>query len=124
MDAIRGPVLISRNYLDRQNIASAKLAGITTDLGLSTTQYNTCVAVLFAGYVALQIPSNMLASKIPIPGICESLLVEHASMSIARAYNFDRYLLHVYGLGYGQCVHWCRTFIRRSCHLSCCTRFH
>lgn len=60
------------NYLDRQNIASAKLAGITTDLGLSTTQYNTCVAVLFAGYVALQIPSNMLASKISIPGICKS----------------------------------------------------
>jgi len=38
------------NYLDRQNIAAAKLAGIMEDLNLSITQYNTVVSVLFAGY--------------------------------------------------------------------------
>jgi len=38
------------NYLDRQNIAAAKLAGIMEDLGLSITEYNTVVSVLFAGY--------------------------------------------------------------------------
>lgn len=38
------------NYLDRQNIAAAKLAGVMEDLGLSITQYNTVVSVLFAGY--------------------------------------------------------------------------
>jgi len=59
------------NYLDRQNIASAKIAGIDKDLGLTATQYSTAVAVLFAGYVALQIPSNMVASKISVPGICK-----------------------------------------------------
>lgn len=58
------------NYLDRQNIASAKIANIHVDLNLTTTEYNTAVAVLFAGYVALQIPSNMVASKISVPGIC------------------------------------------------------
>jgi hypothetical protein len=63
-----------RNYLDRQNIASAKIAGIDKDLGLTATQYSTAVAVLFAGYVALQIPSNMVASKISVPGICKSYL--------------------------------------------------
>ena len=59
----------SRNYLDRQNISSAKLANITGDLGLTANDYSTAVAVLFAGYVAFQIPSNMLASKIKYPGI-------------------------------------------------------
>lgn len=44
------------------------------DLGLTTTQYNTCVAVLFAGYVSLQVFSNIFASKINYPGICKSLI--------------------------------------------------
>ncbi|WVW85207.1 hypothetical protein I302_107245 [Kwoniella bestiolae CBS 10118] len=57
------------NYLDRQNIGSAKIAGITTDLNMTTSQYNTAVAVLFAGYVSLQVPSNMLIAKISYPGI-------------------------------------------------------
>ena len=38
---------------------------------MTATQYSTAVAVLFAGYVALQIPSNMVASKISVPGICK-----------------------------------------------------
>ena len=54
------------NYLDRQNIASAKLAGITTDLGLSTTEYNTCVAVLFAGYVALQVSRQVIYHSVAL----------------------------------------------------------
>ena len=82
--------LTDSNYLDRQNIASAKLAGITTDLGLSTTQYNTCVAVLFAGYVALQIPSNMLASKIPIPGICKFRQWRLTSKLVSSTDNPDK----------------------------------
>ncbi|WWC90319.1 uncharacterized protein L201_005252 [Kwoniella dendrophila CBS 6074] len=72
IDILMMPVLMALyilNYLDRQNISSAKIAGIAKDLGMTTTQYNTCVAVLFAGYVSLQIPSNMLISKIKYPGI-------------------------------------------------------
>lgn len=38
------------NYLDRQNIASAKLADITTDLNLSQVEYQTTVSILFVGY--------------------------------------------------------------------------
>ncbi|WVQ84672.1 hypothetical protein IAT38_006827 [Cryptococcus sp. DSM 104549] len=72
LDILLMPILVVLyilNYLDRQNISSAKIAGIMTDIGLTTQQYNTCVAVLFAGYVSLQVPSNMLASKIKYPGI-------------------------------------------------------
>lgn len=73
------------NYLDRQNIASAKLADITTDLGLSAVQYQTSVSILFASYsefvfilpsrkadpfpVLMQVPSNMIAGKVKYPAV-------------------------------------------------------
>ncbi|ORY30756.1 putative nicotinamide mononucleotide permease [Naematelia encephala] len=70
LDMLLMPTLILLyllNYLDRQNISSAKIAGIATDLGLTADQYSTSVAILFAGYVSLQIPSNIIASKIKYP---------------------------------------------------------
>lgn len=42
------------NYLDRNNIASARLAGLEDDLGLTSTQYQTCVSILFVGYLLMQ----------------------------------------------------------------------
>lgn len=41
------------NYLDRQNIASAKLATLVEDLNLTSVQYQTCVSLLFLGYSKL-----------------------------------------------------------------------
>lgn len=38
------------NYLDRQNIASAKLANLVQDLNMTSVQYQTAVSLLFAGY--------------------------------------------------------------------------
>lgn len=58
----------------RQNLSSAKIAGLTDDLGLTAQQYGTCVAVLFAGYISLQIPSNMIASKVGITVVVRSVL--------------------------------------------------
>lgn len=43
-------VMFILNYLDRQNIASARLAGLEEDLGLSPVQYQTSVSILFVGY--------------------------------------------------------------------------
>lgn len=53
MDVIILPCLMLMyilNYLDRNNIASAKLASITEDLNLTPTEYQTCISILFAGY--------------------------------------------------------------------------
>ncbi|KAJ5901515.1 hypothetical protein N7495_002043 [Penicillium taxi] len=57
------------NYLDRNNIASARLAGLEEDLGLVGNQYATCVSILFVGYLLMQIPSNLLLNKIGKPAI-------------------------------------------------------
>ncbi|EHY58396.1 hypothetical protein HRR83_007238 [Exophiala dermatitidis] len=57
------------NYLDRQNIASAKLADITQDLDLSGVEYQTSVSILFAGYILMQVPSNIVVGKIQYPAV-------------------------------------------------------
>ncbi|KAK0116909.1 hypothetical protein ONS96_012755 [Cadophora gregata f. sp. sojae] len=57
------------NYLDRNNIAAAKLAGIMEDLSLSTVEFNTSVSILFVGYLLMQVPSNLFLNKIGKPAI-------------------------------------------------------
>lgn len=52
------------NYLDRNAIALAKINGIQEDLNLSGSQYQTCVSILFVGYILGQIPSNMLLTRV------------------------------------------------------------
>ncbi|OAA57589.1 MFS transporter [Niveomyces insectorum RCEF 264] len=47
------------NFLDRNNIAAAKVAGLSTSLHLTSAQYSTAVAILFVSYVLAQIPSNV-----------------------------------------------------------------
>jgi hypothetical protein len=42
------------NYLDRNNIAAAKLAGLEKDLNLTGDQFQTSVSILFVGYLLMQ----------------------------------------------------------------------
>lgn len=60
MDIIILPCLMLMyilNYLDRNNIASAKLANISEDLDLTPTEYQSCISILFAGYSKRSMPS-------------------------------------------------------------------
>lgn len=52
------------NYLDRNAIALARLNNLEDDLNLSGTEYQTCVSILFAGYIIGQIPSNMVLTRV------------------------------------------------------------
>jgi hypothetical protein len=53
-------VLIVSSYLDRNALANARVQGIEKSLGLKGDQFNTAISVLFAGYIALQVPSNAI----------------------------------------------------------------
>ncbi|KAL1633769.1 hypothetical protein SLS56_002648 [Neofusicoccum ribis] len=57
-------IIFIMNYLDRNNIAAAKVSGIKETLKLTSTQHSTAVAILFVGYVLMQIPSNVFLSQI------------------------------------------------------------
>ncbi|OQV04535.1 hypothetical protein CLAIMM_09398 [Cladophialophora immunda] len=87
------------NYLDKNAIASARLNGLEDDIGLTGSQYNTCISILFVGYLLMQLPSNMLmASKKIRPSIymgccmalwavcsaCTALVQNYRGLVIAR----------------------------------------
>ncbi|KAH8692211.1 major facilitator superfamily domain-containing protein [Talaromyces proteolyticus] len=52
------------NYLDRNNIAQAKLDSFEADLGLRGDNFNTAVSILNVGYMLMQLPSNMLITRV------------------------------------------------------------
>lgn len=58
------------NYLDRNAITVARLDGMEEELGLTGSQYQTCVSILFVGYILGQIPS----SKYPAFTSCSPIL--------------------------------------------------
>ncbi|KAH8596271.1 major facilitator superfamily domain-containing protein [Bisporella sp. PMI_857] len=57
------------SYMDRTNIGNAKIAGMAHDLNLDSARYSVVLVVFFAGYVAMEVPSNMLLTKIGRPSI-------------------------------------------------------
>lgn len=54
--------MLTNNVL-QNNIAAAKVAGISKSLHLSSNEYATAVAILFVGYVLMQIPSNIFLAQ-------------------------------------------------------------
>jgi MFS family permease len=57
------------NYLDRNNIAAARLKGLERDLKLDETEYATCLSILYVGYILMQVPSNMFINLISRPSL-------------------------------------------------------
>ncbi|KAG0004143.1 hypothetical protein BGZ80_001673 [Entomortierella chlamydospora] len=57
-------VLYLCSFLDRVNIGNAKVAGLSTDIELTSTQYNWALSIFFIGYVIFEIPSNILLKKV------------------------------------------------------------
>jgi MFS family permease len=55
-------ILFLLNVLDRNAIANARLGGLEDTLGIDDLQYQTAVMVLWAGYISMMVPSNMLLS--------------------------------------------------------------
>lgn len=64
LNLISQVLIDDRSYLDRNALPNARIQGIEEDLGLKGDQFNTAISVLFAGYIALQIPSNMLLTRV------------------------------------------------------------
>ncbi|KAF1807991.1 MFS general substrate transporter [Eremomyces bilateralis CBS 781.70] len=48
------------SFLDRVNIGNARLYHLEEDLSITSQQFNTAVSVLFATYIASELPSNLV----------------------------------------------------------------
>lgn len=51
------------SFLDRSNVANARLEGLTTDLNMTGNQYLTGLTLYFIGYVLFEIPCNIVLKK-------------------------------------------------------------
>ena len=100
-------VMYVLNYLDRQNIASARLAGLPEDLNINATQYQTCVSILFVGYILMQVPSNMILGRIKWPGIYINLAMAAwgvVSACMAAVHSYPGLLLARFFIGFVEAV--------------------
>ncbi|KAJ5459536.1 uncharacterized protein N7458_001088 [Penicillium daleae] len=52
------------NFLDRNNLSQARLGTLEKDLGMKGTDFNLATSILFVGYLLMQLPSNLLLTRI------------------------------------------------------------
>ena len=52
------------NFLDRSNLAQARLGGLEDDLGMEGTDFNLATSIFFVGYLLMQLPSNLLITRL------------------------------------------------------------
>ncbi|KAI0137057.1 major facilitator superfamily domain-containing protein [Xylariales sp. AK1849] len=96
-------VLYIMNYLDRNNIAAARLRGLQTDLALADTQYATCLSILYVGYILMQVPSNIFINRIQRPSLyigCTMLVWGVVSTLSGVTVNFTGMVLTRFFLGF------------------------
>ncbi|KAG1746412.1 major facilitator superfamily domain-containing protein [Suillus lakei] len=62
-------LLYALNYIDRSNIASARLGGFEKDLHLQGNQFATVLSIIYVGFIIMQLPSNMFLHWLEKPSI-------------------------------------------------------
>jgi len=66
-------ILYLLSFLDRSNVANARLDGLTTDVRMTGDEYLTGLTVFFIGYIALEVFWNVVLKRIGpriwLPGI-------------------------------------------------------
>ena len=51
------------SFLDRSNVANARIEGLATDLAITGDQYLTGLTLYFVGYVLFEIPCNIVLKR-------------------------------------------------------------
>ncbi|KAL4954215.1 major facilitator superfamily domain-containing protein [Aspergillus filifer] len=57
-------VMYLLNFLDRNNLSQARLGTLEEDLGMQGTDFNLATSILFVGYLLMQLPSNLLLTRV------------------------------------------------------------
>src|SRR5215831_11138479 len=88
-------VLFVCNYLDRTNVAIAKLQ-MMRDLNFSDAAYSFGVSIFFVGYAILEVPSNLILARLGARRWIARIMITWGL--IASAMMFVRTPLHFYAL--------------------------
>ncbi|KAG7085620.1 hypothetical protein E1B28_003169 [Marasmius oreades] len=51
------------NFIDRSNIGNARIAGLERDTGMVGNQFNSILAVFYASYLLIELPSNWVLKR-------------------------------------------------------------
>ncbi|KAJ9602393.1 hypothetical protein H2200_013248 [Cladophialophora chaetospira] len=59
-------IMYINNFMDRSALGQARLGTLEEDLGMDPngTEFNTAISILFVGYIIMQLPSNLLLSRL------------------------------------------------------------
>ncbi|KAF6810785.1 allantoate permease [Colletotrichum sojae] len=57
-------VMYLLNFLDRSNLAQARQGTLEEDLGMTGTDFNLATSIFFVGYLLMQLPSNLLLTRV------------------------------------------------------------
>ncbi|KAH8551949.1 major facilitator superfamily domain-containing protein [Umbelopsis sp. PMI_123] len=89
------------NFLDRINISNAKIAGLTTQLGLNNYQFGWVLSIFFFGYIICEIPSNIIMKKVRPSRWIPTIMVTWGVivMSMAACTNYAGLLVCRFLLG-------------------------
>ncbi|MEV1025222.1 MFS transporter [Streptomyces sp. NPDC050264] len=95
------------NYLDRVNIAFAGPNGMNSELGLTSTLFGVAAGVFFAGYLLLEVPSNLALHRFGARRWIARILITWGVVATAMAFVPDpttlialRFLLGVAEAGF------------------------
>jgi sugar phosphate permease len=56
-------ILYLLSFLDRSNVANARLEGLTADLHMTGNEYLTGLTLYFIGYVLFELPCNIILKR-------------------------------------------------------------
>lgn len=73
------------NFLDRTNLAQARLRGTEKDLGMTGTDFNLATSILFVGYLTMQPLPNLLIARFKPSIYLGSVMTVWGTVSAAQA---------------------------------------
>lgn len=79
-------ILYFINYLDRTNIGFAGPNGMNDELGLTQTMFGLASGIFFAGYLLLEVPSNLALHKFGARRWIARILVTWGAIAAAMAF--------------------------------------
>jgi MFS family permease len=82
------------NYLDRVSIGYAKLQFLT-ELHLNEAAFGMITAVFFFGYIAFEVPSNLLLMRIGAPATLTRIMVLWGTVIVSMMFARNEYWLYV-----------------------------
>ncbi|KKY33514.1 putative xanthine dehydrogenase [Diaporthe ampelina] len=95
-------VMYLLNFLDRSNLAQARQGSLEADLNMKGTDFNLATSIFFVGYLLMQLPSNMLITRVQPRVYLSSAMVLWGLVSTcnAAAHSFGALVAIRFFLGF------------------------